>query len=298
MDDLIDARFEHRPFVLRQRRHLVLETAPGRRRQCAGHMRLHARVVRAVHQHSRCAILQVALLAAAALGHLLRVEGQAEAARVAISQVEHGQSRAIRRLPVKAPAGDRIGYPAPEAGARQSELLHDLRHLGDVSELIRAMAHAQGPAQLVGKADPLLEAADVRFAARQELVWLHPPGPDDDPPAFDQRLQTGFVFWTQFEVVVDHDRLAIEVEVLVLRVLLHVIQQFVDHLDQAPAEEFVRLIPLAVPVAVRHDVHGAGHRQAGARGARPFVATAVERKTSHIRVLVSYAPRNGRRAPG
>ena len=62
------------------------------------------------------------------------------------------------------------------------------------------------------------------MAAGQELVRLDPPGPDDDSPGLDQRLQAAFVLRAQVQVVVNDDALAVQVEAAVLRVRLHVVQ--------------------------------------------------------------------------
>ena len=160
--------------------------------------------------------------------------------------------------------GDCDGTPRARC-AGQPEPGHDLRHLGVVPELVRAVPDIKATAEFAGEADALLETADVRFAARQELIRLHPPGADDDAALLDQPSQPPLVFRPQFEVVRDHNRLAIKVEAAVLRVPLHVFDELVDHLYEPPAEQLEWLIPLAVPVGVRHDVddtiHGAMVRQ-------------------------------------
>jgi hypothetical protein len=59
---------------------------------------------------------------------------------------------------------------------------------------------------------------------------------------------------TNLEIIFQHDRLAVEVEVAKLRIASQQLQQLVDQLDQPEAKLLKGQIPFAVPVRVRDDV--------------------------------------------
>jgi hypothetical protein len=60
---------------------------------------------------------------------------------------------------------------------------------------------------------------------------------------------------TDLEIVLEDDRLAVEVKVLVVRIGVEQIEQPIDERDEPEAELLVREVPLAIPMRVRNDVN-------------------------------------------
>ncbi len=98
------------------------------------------------------------------------------------------------------------------------------------------------------------QVADERFAAHQELVGHHVPGADQDAAVLDRLAQPRFLFRPDLEVVLEHDGLAVEMEMLVVGIGIEQIEQPIDERDEPEPELLVRQIPLAIPVGVGDDV--------------------------------------------
>ena len=116
------------------------------------------------------------------------------------------------------------------------------------------------PPSSSARAQPSSQVADDRLARHEELVHQDLPRADreaslGDQPA-DQRLRLG----PDLEVVVDGGRLAVEREAEP-RILLHPVEQLVDQLDETHPERLERLVPLAIPMGVRHEVDDGPCRQ-------------------------------------
>ena len=98
------------------------------------------------------------------------------------------------------------------------------------------------------------EIAHERLAADEKLVGHVVPRADQDAAVGDQRAQPRLVLRPQLEIVLEHDGLAVEMEVLEVGLRLHQIEQPIDEPDETETELLVGEIPLAVPVRVRDDV--------------------------------------------
>ena len=79
-------------------------------------------------------------------------------------------------------------------------------------------------------------------------------GPIRMRPCLDGAPQPRLLLGPDLEVVLEHDRLAVEVKVLVRRIGIEQIEQPIDQRDEPEAELLVGQIPLAIPMRVRNDV--------------------------------------------
>src|SRR5207244_1127956 len=70
---------------------------------------------------------------------------------------------------------------AADDGVVDAEAAQDLRHLGEVAELVGEVADLQGAAKGGGDAVADQQAAEGRLAAGEELVVQLVPGADGDP---------------------------------------------------------------------------------------------------------------------
>lgn len=150
----------------------------------------------------------------------------------------------------------------PEAG-------ENLRHLRDMPELIGQIADVERPAEAARDRHSDFEIANQRLAAHQEAVGEHVPRPDLDFAGANQIAQPRLGARAHLEVVVEHDRLSVEVkrrDCAALDQRNHAI----NHRDQPRAHLLKRLIPFAIPMRVNNEVeliHNAT-AQAGRRGTR------------------------------
>ena len=175
--------------------------------------------------------------------------------RVAVTlrrQVHHQDARTVGRLPPV--LGVAAAEAAPQNRVVEADLPPDLRHLADVAEEIRHVADRHRRTKRARHAMAAQQIAHQRFAADEKLVRHHVPRPDQDAARRDRRAKARFLLWPDLEVVLEHDRLAVEVEVFVSRLVVEQIEQAIDERDQAKPELFAREIPLAIPMRVRDDV--------------------------------------------
>ena len=94
------------------------------------------------------------------------------------------------------------------------------------------------------------------FAADEELVGHHVPRADQDAAVLDRLAQPRFLLRPDLEVVLEHDGLAVEMEMLVVGIGVEQIEQPIDERDEPEPELLVRQIPFAIPVRVRDDMDG------------------------------------------
>src|SRR5450756_2209815 len=155
---------------------------------------------------------------------------------------------------------DSVRDAPPDNRSLDAGLAQDLGHLGDVPEHVGQVANDHTAAQLTGALPAEAQVADDRLPGDQKLVQQHLPRSDRQAAighhAPDPRLGLG----SDAQVVVDRGELAVEGEAKPL-LRLELIEDPVDHLDQAHAEDLEGEIPLTVPVGVwdEHDVGGVGH---------------------------------------
>jgi hypothetical protein len=144
--------------------------------------------------------------------------------------------------------------PAPQDGVVEAELAKDLRHLSDVAEQVRKVAHGHRRAERLRDAMAARQVPDERLAAHEEFIRHVVPRPDEDAAFLDQFPQPRLLVRAQLQVVFEHDRLAVEMEVLVVRLALHEVEQAIDEPDEAEAELLVTEVPLAIPMGVGNNV--------------------------------------------
>ena len=73
-------------------------------------------------------------------------------------------------------------------------------------------------------------------------------------PASIARAQPRLLLGPDLEVVLEHDRLAVEMEVFVGRIGVEQIEQPIDERDEPEPELLVGQVPLPIPMRVRNDV--------------------------------------------
>src|SRR5207237_5458226 len=95
-----------------------------------------------------------------------------------------------------------------------------------------------------------------------------------DAATRNRRAQARLLLRTELQVVLEDDRLPVEIKVFVGRLLVEQIEQPIDERDEPQPELLVGEIPLAIPVRVRHDVdvEHAGTYPLGIRSAWQTVA--------------------------
>ena len=86
----------------------------------------------------------------------------------------------------------------------------------------------------------------------EELVEQDLPRPDRQPPGSHQRDHLVPALGPDLQVVVDRGELPVEGEPLA-GVVLHPVEHLVEQRHQPQPEPLERLVPLPVPVGVRHD---------------------------------------------
>jgi hypothetical protein len=102
---------------------------------------------------------------------------------------------------------------------------------------------------------PAEQVAHERLAADEKLVRHDVPRSDQDASCFNRLAQPRFLLRPDLEVILEHDRLSVEMEVFVGRILVQQIEQAIDECDEAEPELLVGQVPLPIPVCVRNDVN-------------------------------------------
>ena len=97
---------------------------------------------------------------------------------------------------------------------------------------------------------PAQQVPDERLAADQKLVGHHVPRADEDAAIFNRLPQPRLLLRPDLEIVLEDDRLAVEMEVLVAGIGVEQIEQPIDERHEPEPELFVGEVPLAVPVGV------------------------------------------------
>jgi hypothetical protein len=168
----------------------------------------------------------------------------------------------VGRAPAKA-GPDPLAFvaePAPEDEGLEAEAAQDLRQLRRVAEAVRQVAHLRGcRAVAVADRTAVQQVAHERLPADQELIRKHVAWSGLEPAAREQRAEAAFHLRADLEVVLDHDRLAVEREAK-LRPRLERLDHLVHHLRQADPEVLERHVPLTIPVGVRSDPEAPGPR--------------------------------------
>src|SRR5664280_1384216 len=155
---------------------------------------------------------------------------------------------------------DSVRDAPPDNRSLEASLAQDLGHLGDVPEHVGQVANDHSAAQLPGALPAKAQVADDRLPGDQELVQQPLPRSNCQAATRHQAPGPRLSLRTYVQVFVYRRELAVEGKAKPL-VRLELIEDPVNHLDQAHAKDLEREIPLAVPVGVRDedDVGGIGH---------------------------------------
>ena len=163
-----------------------------------------------------------------------RKKGQTERVAVTLAR-EMQQQRAGPVVPFPYVFRSRAAEAPPQDGVVEAEAREDLRHLRDVPEGVRRVTRVHDPAERLGDAMAESEIAHQSLPAHQEHVGHHVPGPDEQPPAANASSQALLLIGPDFEVVLEHDGLSIEMKEGELVVAIHPIEDRVDQVDEAQA---------------------------------------------------------------
>ena len=180
------------------------------------------------------------------------VGGQGSPIGIAVTQVCHQHTRAIRGLPPE--FGRLFIQAAPQAGSFDAKAAQDLRNLARMAKRIRKIADLHFRTEFSGSLLALQEVADVRLESDQEHIRQDVPGTDEDPAFLDILAENGLLLRAHCQVIVQDDGLAVQHEILELGVFFKQFQQSIDQMDQLQAKGLKGPIPLAVPVGVGNNV--------------------------------------------
>ena len=108
-----------------------------------------------------------------------RFERQVSAVPVGIDKIYREGLCTIGRFPQEPGIFHGIADTSPDNCGTDSEACKDLRHLCDMSELVRQIADFRGFAELSGQLHAQPEITDNGFARNQEFVGLHVPWSDN-----------------------------------------------------------------------------------------------------------------------
>src|ERR1700733_13884910 len=169
-----------------------------------------------------------------------------------------------------------ITEPAREDHRVDAEAGQDLGQLQRMPEAVGQVADGRR-----WYAEPLAydpaeqQVAHERLAAHEQLVGEHVAWADLESAAREQRAQPSLVLGSHLDVVLEHDRLAVERERGEGRILLEHLEDLVDHGAESELELLEREVPLAVPVRVGNDEaasRAAGEEiSGGVHGPQPIV---------------------------
>ena len=138
-------------------------------------------------------------------------------------------------------------------------------------------------AEPLGSAQSLLEVANVRLAAREELVHLRNPRTGGERARANERRHLVGTLRPHGEVVVDHRRLPVQVKVR--KPGRAEIEQRVHHRHQPLAEDGEGLVPLAIPVGVRDQPHPDPRGVAHAAGPQNSAVASSRRRAAALPVV-------------
>ena len=120
-------------------------------------------------------------------------------------------------------------------------------------ELVGQVADVERTAEAARDCHPDFEIANERLAAHQETVGEHVPRPDLDFARANQTAQPRLGLRAHLEIIVEHDRLAVEVKRRD-RAALDQRNHAIGHRDQPRAHLLERLIPFAIPMRVNDEI--------------------------------------------
>ena len=162
-------------------------------------------------------------------GVFLHREGRADAvASGHVDSVRHVLDQdlaAVGAFPNELARRQRFVGAAPEDAALDAEAAQQGRQVGDLAEGVWQVADGHHPAERLRHAVAAKHVAHQRFAAGEELVGDHVPGPHGEPPFSHEARDRLSPVGAYLQVVLDQDRVAVEQEVAVLCVPLQDVDQ-------------------------------------------------------------------------
>ena len=105
-----------------------------------------------------------------------------------------------------------------------------------MAEHVRQVADLHGATPSLAEPEPELEVPQDVLAGHEELVHQDVPGTHRDPASLRQCSEAPLVLGPDLQVVIDDGHLAIEEEASVGRIILHEIEEVVEHLDEVHAK--------------------------------------------------------------
>ncbi len=122
-----------------------------------------------------------------------------------------------------------------------------------MTELIGQIAGSRGLPESPRDTAADLKIADQRFAAGKKAVREQVPGTDLELAGFHQLRDSARAVGPHFEVILEHDRLTVEVKTW-KGSAFEKRQHLVRHREQPRTHPLKRLIPLAIPVRVNDEI--------------------------------------------
>ena len=237
-------------------------------------------------------------------GQLLAIGGEIGAHFVALRR----QVKRKQLVPAGSLPPERVTYPVgwrhapPQHDMPQAELAREIGQDGRMAESVGRVEHAAPAPETLGHPSPDQQVADERLAGDHLFVGEHVPGPDLQPPAPDEGRERRGLRRPRTQVVLDEDRLAIEVEVGEGVIALEPRDEVVKHADQAHAERRLGEVPLPVPVRMWNEVkdqpgHAGFRESASALPWSMAVRSAGERSSRSSRAIGVSGMRSGMPVP-
>ena len=162
---------------------------------------------------------------------------------------------AVRCAPSKNGCADRRRYTTKNDCVLDAERPQDLWKLSDVTELVghvarpRAVSRRGGTPLLCARHPPLEIAIDA-LPRHEKLVGQCVERANRQAAGFNQRANLGLTLGAYGEIVVEHDCLAIEMEVSESGLVGESVQHSVNKIDELVTKDGERLVPFPIPMAV------------------------------------------------
>ena len=225
----------------------------------AGHPRLRRPLVAAVHeqQPGHPAVPDLGFPAPDPLDESRPVGREGPPVGVGAVQIFGPHRRAVGGLPPEGGGGlgDGGRHPPPHDGVVDAGQPQELGDLGDMAEDVGPVADRRpGRTELSPAGHPRLEVPHDRLGRDDELVHLHRPGPDPEPPGGHRRPHPALRLGPHGQVVVDGGRLPVQPE-MGQTPALQLVEEPVEQPDEPDPPRLERHVPLPVPVGVGHDPH-------------------------------------------
>ncbi|MNS42460.1 hypothetical protein D3C72_748380 [compost metagenome] len=186
--------------------------------------------------------------------------------RIPVGEQNAQHLRAIRPFPDQLGEGGLISsvghgiieacglHSSPEEGVRNARLPHQLRGLADQSKGIGEVSDLGRLSVSIGILMPNLHIADIRFTARKECILQNIPRSNDQTPRRNVLLQAIQVLWTNLQIVLQNNRLTIQIKAFEFTISIQLIQQCIHQLNEPDMVLLIGQIPFPVPMGVGDDM--------------------------------------------